>query len=65
MEKYYKVTSKVTSRRAYLFYDGEIEAEKKPEPTFKSLEYYDIYVDYFDTEKDAMDFIHDNKEKYK
>jgi hypothetical protein len=57
MKKWYIVKSK--------FYDngkivanitGEIESEEQPTPTEESTLACDIYVDYFATEKEAIEF---------
>ena len=64
MATFYKVVTKVTTRKAFLSYGGEVESETQPTNTFKSLPMYDIYEDYFPTREEADSFINQNKVIY-
>ena len=63
MATFYKVITKVTRRKAFVSYGGEVESQTQPSNTFKSLPMYDIYEDYFDTKEDADNFISQNTTK--
>ena len=41
--------------------DGTIEAEKRPKAGFLSTEKADVYTDYFDTQKEAEDFVKESE----
>lgn len=58
MKKYYCVTSSFDDEgRVTAGLTNIIEAEEKPESTFRNTRRKDIYVDWFDDEQEARDFI--------
>lgn len=62
MKKYYCVTSSFDDKgRVTAGLTNIIEAEEKPESTFRSTRRKDIYVDWFDDEQEAQDFIEQAK----
>lgn len=62
MKKYYAVTSAVyDDGRVIMKITDSVRAVKKPENTSKSLARKDIYVDWFESKKDAEDFIKENR----
>lgn len=62
MKKYYCVTSSFDDKgRVTAGLTNIIEAEEKPESTFRSTRRKDIYVDWFDDEQEARDFIEQAK----
>ena len=62
MKKYYCVTSSFDDKgRVTAGLTNVIEAEEKPESTFRSTRRKDIYVDWFDDEQEARDFIEQAK----
>lgn len=61
-KKYYAVTSAVyDDGRVTMKITDSVRAVKKPENTSKSLARKDIYVDWFESKKDAEDFIKENR----
>lgn len=54
---YYKVVSTITSRKSTIIYAGEVQAYEKPQNKFRSTPLADIYEDYFDTEREAIEFV--------
>lgn len=63
MATFYKVVSKITTRHSFMSAIMEVKADKRPKNTFKHLPMYDIYEDYFDTERDAVNFKNENSGK--
>lgn len=62
MKKYYCVTSSFDDKgRVTAGLTNIIEAEEKPENAFRSTRRKDIYVDWFDDEQEARDFIEQAK----
>ena len=62
MEKYYAVcTSCYDNGRITSNLVDAIEAEERPENTWKSTRRCDIYVNWFDSYDEAMEFIKEHK----
>ena len=62
MKTYYAVcTSCYNSGRITANLVDTIEAEEKPKDTYKETKRCDIYIDWFDSYDEAMDFIKESK----
>lgn len=60
MKTFHAVAMIVGPVRCTTRYVGEVQAEKKPESTVKSTRSTDYYMDYFDTQEEAEEFISEN-----
>lgn len=59
---YHKVKTIIAPSKSTMFYDGTIESETKPKDIFTHTPRIDIYVDYFESEDEAREFVDGNKE---
>lgn len=58
MKKFYEVTSSFyDSGRASAAITNIIEADEKPKDLTKNLKKCDVYIDYFDSEEEAKQYI--------
>lgn len=57
MATFHKVVTRITDRRDYIIYAGEVESDKRPQSTFESTKRADNYEDFFDTKEEADLFI--------
>lgn len=55
--KFYKVVTKITARKDFIYLDGFVEAETRPENVYTENGYADTYVDYFPTKEAAEMFV--------
>lgn len=55
--KYYKVVTKITARKDFIYLDGYEEAETRPENEYTETKNAETYVDYFPTKEAAETFI--------
>lgn len=62
MNTYHAVTTTVGEHGCFIKYAGEVQAETKPENSVKSTARADYYMDYFDTEEEAEEFIAENED---
>lgn len=60
MNTYHAVSIIIGLRRCATRYMGEVQAEAKPENTVKSIGTTDYYMDYFDTQEEAEEFVEEN-----
>lgn len=62
MKTYYCVTTSFDDKgKVTANITNVIEAEEKPENTFKSTSRKDIYNDWFESEKEAKEFVEQSK----
>ena len=62
MKTYYAViTSYFDDGRATASLINMVLAEKKPEDTFNSTRRCDCYIDWFETQKEALEYIEDTR----
>lgn len=55
--KFYKVVTKITDRKDFIYLDGCVEAETRPENEYTETRNADTYVDYFPTKEAAEMFV--------
>lgn len=61
MKTYYCVTSKFDDKgNGWAGITNKVEADEKPESTFKSTTRADIYTDWFDSYDEAEEFVRDS-----
>ena len=58
MKKYYSVTTSINDRlRVSCWLNGSTRAEKKPETMCVEGKYCDVYTDWFNTKREAQEFV--------
>ena len=63
MKTYYKVVSQFRNNGTIKADMDEVQAESKPESIFTSNDLFDMYTDYFEDKKDALEIINDCKKE--